>query len=532
MGGAITVNVFAFLSTLALVSVALRVIWLAIQRYWFKRIEKPQEYVFFDTQLGQYAACLIIAMMFNTIAGIIGMPWLFMRGVTEGNICRSQALVMQIGNISAGYFTVTIAVHTFCSLVLKRRQSAAICRSIIALGWSLALFIAAAPFLIHDSAGFVYGADGLACGVRSIFPRLQFLFHLLPILIASTLGAVLYSLIYLVLRGTLEIKGGLKVTLNPHERWRNGEGLGENYHRFVARVARSMLWYPVAYIALLVPYSTMRLLIISGFNVPFEAVIFAFVCWYLLGVVDVLLLYNTFRVLGPAFDGGRSSASKDIEGSAPASPNEKYSPSVEEKVDMYRTQGTFPSRNVSVRSNWSASAKSTQNLIQHERSISDFSILTRPTPAAAMIGRSITPASDYNWVVSSPMPVTSPTTGGREKIISREASYSSTGLPAPPRRMRSLGSSTQQDTLSRQPSTRIDEESLYGGEWVSREGSTRTFGQYDSPRVPSWSSEELDRSGLRPNQRHPSSNANARALSVALPPAPPRHQQVGTDLCI
>lgn len=41
--------------------------------------------------------------------------------------------------------------------------------------------------------------------------------------------------------------------------------------------------YPVAYIALLVPYAIMRLLVISGFTVSFEAMIFAFVCWYSLG---------------------------------------------------------------------------------------------------------------------------------------------------------------------------------------------------------------------------------------------------------
>jgi len=60
-----------------------------------------------------------------------------------------------------------------------------------------------------------------------------------------------------------------------------------------------MLLYPVAYIVLLVPYSIVRLLDISGFVVSFEAIVFAYVCWFSLGVVDVLLLYNTFRILCP-----------------------------------------------------------------------------------------------------------------------------------------------------------------------------------------------------------------------------------------
>jgi hypothetical protein len=62
------------------------------------------------------------------------------------------------------------------------------------------------------------------------------------ILIASTLGTVLYSLIFLILRGTLKIKSGIKLTLNPNERWTDSEDLGVNYHRFIARIAKSMLW--------------------------------------------------------------------------------------------------------------------------------------------------------------------------------------------------------------------------------------------------------------------------------------------------
>jgi len=78
------VNVFAILSTVALISVALRISWLAVRHFWIKSATQSQESVFFHTQLGQYAACLIVAMMFNTIAGIIGLPWLIRRGITPG----------------------------------------------------------------------------------------------------------------------------------------------------------------------------------------------------------------------------------------------------------------------------------------------------------------------------------------------------------------------------------------------------------------------------------------------------------------
>lgn len=41
--------------------------------------------------------------------------------------------------------------------------------------------IATAPFMIHFSDGFVYGAGPLTCGVRAVYPKLLFIFHILPV---------------------------------------------------------------------------------------------------------------------------------------------------------------------------------------------------------------------------------------------------------------------------------------------------------------------------------------------------------------
>ena len=78
------VNVFALACTLGLVSVALRVVWPAVRRIFTRKTTVPQESVFFHTQLGSYAACLLFAMTFNSLAGLIGFPWLLLRGIREG----------------------------------------------------------------------------------------------------------------------------------------------------------------------------------------------------------------------------------------------------------------------------------------------------------------------------------------------------------------------------------------------------------------------------------------------------------------
>ncbi|KAF8199657.1 hypothetical protein BJ912DRAFT_660206 [Pholiota molesta] len=254
---------------------------------------------------------------------------------------RIQALFMQVGNLSVGYFTIAIAVHTFNSLVMKMRHlsSSAAPRSLQA-GFSQGF-----RRTVHDS---LFGWICIRCRPSDLrrahcLSKLLFIFHILPILLASLLGAILYSLIFLVLRGSLKLRSGVKLTLDPSSRWHASEGVTESYHRFIARLARSMLWYPVAYIVLLIPYAITRLFMVSGFAVPFQAIIFASVCWYTLSVVDVFLLYNTFRVLGPAFD-ARSVVSTrksmtsmgNLEKFAPAPSG--YAADMKQKIHQYRSE--------------------------------------------------------------------------------------------------------------------------------------------------------------------------------------------------
>ncbi|KAJ7183162.1 hypothetical protein C8R46DRAFT_854457, partial [Mycena filopes] len=308
--GAVVVNAFAILSSLALLSVASRVIWLALRRF-FSNNSDPQsrEYVFFNTVLGNYAACLLISNMIIGGAGLIGMHQLMVGGIQEGPLCNIQAIVMQVGNFAGAYFTIAIGIHTFNSLVLARRQSVWICVVTIAVGWLSAGAFAAAPMYNTPALGPQYGISGLSCGIRAVYPRSLFLFHLLPILITSVISALLFSLIFLVLRGTLVVRGGLKLTLDPNERW---GGNVQNYHRFVARIARSIIDLGSAYVLFLVPYAVARLIDLSGRVCPFPLLVAAYVCWFMLGIANVLTLYNTFRVLGPAFD-ARSTSGKDLE---------------------------------------------------------------------------------------------------------------------------------------------------------------------------------------------------------------------------
>ena len=82
--GLLVVNVVAILSTLALFTIIVRVVWLAVLRFYKQNISQTKEYVFFHTQLGYYAACLLVANMFSSAAGVMGVPYLVQRYIQQG----------------------------------------------------------------------------------------------------------------------------------------------------------------------------------------------------------------------------------------------------------------------------------------------------------------------------------------------------------------------------------------------------------------------------------------------------------------
>ncbi|KAG2017824.1 hypothetical protein CC2G_007299 [Coprinopsis cinerea AmutBmut pab1-1] len=474
LGGAIAVNVFAILCALALVSVALRILWLAVQCFVLRNRIKPQEYVFFHTQLGNYAACLLIGMLFNTLAGIVAVPWLMRRGITEGAICIAQGFLLQLGTWASGYFTVAIAIHTFNTLVLRRKQSVITSRSAISVGWALSIFMASVPFILPKPDGDVYGPDGFMCTIRAVYPKAQFMLHVLPILVASILSAIFYSIIYLALRGTLAVKGGVKLSLDPHERWT--VAASDNYQRFIARIASSMIWYPIAYVAFLVPYSIMRLLTISGYPVPFEALVFAACCWFALGVVNVFLFYNTFRVLEPAFEGTSYATShRDVEKSGFY--DNSFGPQIEEKkASPFHLPTYVHQRRASTKSNTS----SERLLSFHGKSSSQSSLGSSRGSSPRGYGR--------GDILASPQPALQ-----RAEVVahSHKSSVSSDGYNSPSQLFRSLperhrySPSTGSNSSPRASPTQVP-----GGLWRSDSWSSSDHFETVTPLRPAPSSDD------------------------------------------
>ena len=171
-------------------------------------------------------------------------------------------ILSQIGDTAGAYFTGTIAIHTFNTLVLRNKVPGWVCMATSAFGWLFAILMAATPTWIrHSPFGPVYGFNGLSCGMSINHPILSTVLHLLPVrartfpqamaishatatqlLLGSVFSVIFYTLIFLILRGTLTIKGGIKLNFNRAHRWSMSSVTTVEYQRFIAAVARSMLW--------------------------------------------------------------------------------------------------------------------------------------------------------------------------------------------------------------------------------------------------------------------------------------------------
>ncbi|KAH0833271.1 hypothetical protein J3R83DRAFT_12335 [Lanmaoa asiatica] len=313
--GAIVVAVVALLSALALAFIALRTIRLAMMLF-LKRdngTSRPPEILFFRTQLGHYAGCLILSNMFISAAGLIDFSWVSRSGLSRGLMCSAQAVLMQIGIWGTCWFTAAHGVHTLSSLGFHIRPARWRSSVGVALGWTIACVAGLVPLWKSN----VYGPTGISCSIASSYPKEILVLEALPIILGASVSTAVYSAIFIVLHGKLSVNNTQKLR-GPNSTSQRGEDRFEEYYKFISMIIRTMFWwdlpftvtgntltffqrFPLAFVFLLLPFCITHILMYVGHSVPSTANVIADVCASMLGFVNVVLLCNTFRVIGPVY---------------------------------------------------------------------------------------------------------------------------------------------------------------------------------------------------------------------------------------
>lgn len=324
----VAVVLCAFISMFAIDFIWIRVAWSVIA----PRIKKGgnatifREQVFLRTQLGAYIASLLVSNLFSSFAFLFNITWIRQGGITLGGICGFQGALKQVGDTATAYFTAAIAVHTFSTLALRTRSPVWFCAAAICFGWVATIAGALIPSNVALKSGPLYSTDRSTCGISLAYPAVQAALHVVPIFFAAFVAALSYTLVFLIIRGTLVVSGWkFSLNLSPQPRW-SSETLTSEYHGFMGAIARSMLWSPLAYVLLMLPHIIVTVMETSGKPVAFASKVFSICCAALLGAANVVIFYNTLRVMGPAFKQAAVSKGKDdIESFGNADP-EKESP--------------------------------------------------------------------------------------------------------------------------------------------------------------------------------------------------------------
>ncbi|KAH8118113.1 hypothetical protein DFH11DRAFT_1724079 [Phellopilus nigrolimitatus] len=292
-----------------------------------------KEGVFFQTQLGIYSACLLLANLLSGVAGLIGFLWVKRDGIVTGRGCTTQGSLIQIGDVAGAFFTAVIATHTFQTLVMHMRYPTWVILLTIAFGWGSAVATATVITIITTHMhGPFFNSVGMWCAISSGYTIEQFAAYYLPIVLSALVTATLYALIYLCLRGTLVIGNGIKLNISPEnaQGWAGRLNGREEYRHFLGAIVKSLLWLPFTFIILFLPITIAGLMRISGINNSDALLAFAGICASLTGLANVLVLYNTLRILRPAISPGietKSSESFFTAEERKASPIEAPNPS-------------------------------------------------------------------------------------------------------------------------------------------------------------------------------------------------------------
>ncbi|RXW18065.1 hypothetical protein EST38_g7787 [Candolleomyces aberdarensis] len=265
----------------------------------------------FDQRLGIYlsvqSACLGTALLrlylLQAIGNLPSIRWMRHGSVSEGSLCTAQAVIKQIGINGVALSSLFIALHTFGVLVLRWKVPRHASKVGVAFIWIFIALVVGIPNAVHRNDVY-YGQTGYWCWIKTDFKAAQILSEYLWVWASGFIMAILYGIMFLVMRGFLIIGNGKGV------RWARKESrvkldlsAGDDEEERAARaMANLLLFYPAVYIICVFPNSLARWLYFSGDEGPFQFTLFASTLFGFSGLFNVILYFSTRReyAVGPS----------------------------------------------------------------------------------------------------------------------------------------------------------------------------------------------------------------------------------------
>ncbi|TBU49185.1 hypothetical protein BD309DRAFT_852116 [Dichomitus squalens] len=298
------VVVLAVISCTSAIAVACLLTAIAISAWNTRKLSSPT--LFVRSHVAAYFVSLLLCEIVQTIGSIMSIRWVQERAVSYGPYCTVQGVLKQIADVGTAYWYVNfrsiIALNTFCILFLRWRLGRYVLISTMIIGWStIGAIITSGPTAIQRvdagpfcKSNFYDAISGYWCWISDQYPSERITLDYLIMFLSALLSFVMYSLVFLRLRGNILVHGW---HVSFHLRPECSEGSPKSIDTHVMNIAKGMLLYPVAYTILLLPIAICRFAEWTGHNVSFAATISSDAIFLLSGIVNVVLFLTTRRVL-------------------------------------------------------------------------------------------------------------------------------------------------------------------------------------------------------------------------------------------
>ncbi|KAH7101839.1 family A G protein-coupled receptor-like protein [Auriculariales sp. MPI-PUGE-AT-0066] len=251
------------------------------------------------TQVSLFLMALFASDILQSIGGMLQLRWATIGGVgLHSSMCRLQGVAIMAGDLGVCYFNVVMAVHTFITIVLRRTITTFATVTIIAIGFLLVfMFSFVGPFAIATKEkGPFYGLAGLWCFVTDPYSGPRVYLHYVPIYVSLFMLLVIYISVFWKLR----MRDCASQNTGTSGR---ASVLPENHHLrpYYAKVANKLLWYPTAYLCLVLPISMGRVVQAGNPNLkpPPQFMNFAITVLMLSGFVNGIIYGFTRKALSP-----------------------------------------------------------------------------------------------------------------------------------------------------------------------------------------------------------------------------------------
>jgi hypothetical protein len=232
----------------------------------------------------------MLADFIQALGGLFNIRWVAQGYITEGPYCTSQGVLKQMGDVGVALTSLAIAFQTFFVLVLGVNAPTFVNKIVIALIWLFIILVIGVGAGINSRQGKYYGNTDYWCWIKADYKVERIVFEYLWMWIAGGIMLILYGVIFLVMRGVLDLSDGIK--FHPKGLVKAVPEYNQEKDR-KKKVANLMLFYPAVYIFCILPVCVVRWLDFSGHAVAPAATIFASVMFSLSGLFNVTLYYLT-----------------------------------------------------------------------------------------------------------------------------------------------------------------------------------------------------------------------------------------------